>query len=90
MGDRVSQDMLRKNVRMGGTCLSDSLKNIADKRPDLAIFCTDGFYGDIDVESWLKPGQKFPQTVFVIENGGSEKHPFSERSWQTTVKVPNK
>lgn len=90
MGDRVGQGMLRKNVKMGGTCLENSLENILKKRPDLSLILTDGYYSDIDESRWLKPGQRFPQTVFIIEKQGTAEHPFANREWSTTVKVPAK
>ena len=88
MGDRIGQEMLRKNVRMGGTCVQDSLKNILKSNPDLSLILTDGFFSDVNVESWLKPNQRFPETLWVIEKQGSEEHPFAKRSWSKTVKVP--
>jgi predicted metal-dependent peptidase len=89
MGDRISQELLRKNVKMGGTCLENSMKNILKANPDLTLLLTDGCYPNIDVESWLKPGSRFPQCLFVIERQGILEHPFFTRSWQNTVKIPD-
>jgi predicted metal-dependent peptidase len=90
VGDRLKADMIRKNVRMGGTCLEDSLTKILKRPSDLNIVFTDGYYSDIAIESKLKPGQRFPQCLFVIEKGGTENHPFANRPWQNTVKIPSK
>lgn len=90
MGNRVSEAMIRNNIKIGGTCLESSLKNILKRPSDLNIFLTDGFFSDINVEKWLRPGGGFPQCLFVIEKQGTEDHPFAKRTWQTTVKIPNK
>lgn len=88
MGDRVGQEMLRKNVRMGGTDLEDTLKNILLSSPDLTLILTDGFFSDVLVETWLKPNQRFPEVLWVIEKSGGENHPFANRTWSNTVKIP--
>jgi predicted metal-dependent peptidase len=88
MGDRVGKENIRKAVNMGGTCLESSLKEVLNRRADLAIFLTDGCYGDVGVESWMKPGQKFPQTLWVISENGQESHPLARLG--TTIKIPAK
>jgi predicted metal-dependent peptidase len=50
-------------VESGGTDMEETLRHIKDKDPDLAIILTDGCYSDVNYESWLKPGQNFPQVL---------------------------
>ncbi len=47
----------RKKVQSGGTDLGNSFERIVETKPDLAIFITDGCYGDVDVEKMLRPNQ---------------------------------
>jgi predicted metal-dependent peptidase len=84
MGTKVTRDKFQS----GGTDLTDSLKLVAKKRPDLTIFLTDGYYEDVKVESMIGPGEKFPKTVFIISKQGQENHPFNKRDWARTVKIP--
>jgi len=88
MGDRVGQETLRSSVKIGGTDLEDSLKNVLRHSPDLTLVLTDGAFSDVDVESWLKPNQRFPEVLWVIEKDGTENHPFAKRSWSRTIKIP--
>jgi predicted metal-dependent peptidase len=88
MGDRITQDMIRQNVKMGGTCLEDTMLKILKSKADLAIILTDGYYSDVNVEKWLKHGQKFPQCLFVIESQGTEDHPLKRLG--ETIKISNK
>jgi hypothetical protein len=74
---------------MGGTSLESSLKQVMQKNSDLAIFITDGYYDNVQVESWLKPGQKFPQVLFVISSGGTSEHPL-KRIGNTVKIIKNK
>ena len=83
LGDRVEKDQWQS----GGTCLEDTLKLIHKKQPDLAIILTDGCYSDVDVESWMNPGEQFPQIVWIISRDGYEKHPLTRLG--ETVKIPN-
>lgn len=76
-------------VQSGGTCLEDSFSVIAKNRPDLAIFITDGYYSDIDEKKLVGANGKFPNTVFIISKDGTENHPFKDRPWAKTVKIPN-
>ena len=85
LGDRAFHDKLKKKLSIGGTCLSSSLAQILNKKGDLNIFVTDGYYGNVEVEKWLKPGQKFPQTLFVISDGGTVDHPLQRLG--PTVKI---
>lgn len=75
-------------VQSGGTCLQDSMEVIASNRPDLAIFITDGYYSDVDTKKLVGANGKFPNTVFIISKGGTEDHPFKDRPWAKTVKIP--
>lgn len=85
MGDRVTQDMIRKNVSMGGTCLESTMRQILKAKPDLTVVLTDGYYGDVQVEKWLKHGQKFPEILFIIEANGTVDHPLKRLG--KTIKV---
>ena len=86
LADRAMQEKIKKSVSMGGTCLESSLKRIADSRPDLSIILTDGCYGDVEYEQWLKPGQSMPQVLWVISKDGQENHPLARLG--QTIKIP--
>ena len=88
LGDRSSQDNIKRSVSMGGTCLKSSLKKIHETSPDLSVIITDGCYSDVDVESWMRPDQKFPQVLWVISSGGQENHPLKRIG--DTIKIPSK
>jgi predicted metal-dependent peptidase len=83
MGTKISRDQ----IQTGGTDLKEPLRDIFDRRGDLSIIITDGCYGDIDVESWMKPGQQFPQVLWIISKQGTEDHPLKRVG--ETVKVPD-
>jgi len=85
LADRSMQDQIKKSVSMGGTSLESSLKKIHETGPDLAIFLTDGYYSDVDVESRMRAGEKFPQVLWVISAGGTEDHPLKRLG--QTVKI---
>jgi predicted metal-dependent peptidase len=85
LGDRLDKSVFES----GGTDLEDTMRHIQKHQPDLSIILTDGCYCDVDVESWLRPGEHFPQTLFIISRDGTEDHPFKDRSWANTVKIPN-
>ena len=78
----------REDFENGGTNLEDSLKRIAKIRPDLSIFLTDGYYSDVDVESMVGVNNKFPKVIFIINQSGSTNHPFKDRDWAITIKIP--
>jgi len=81
-------DRLDKNVfQSGGTDPAAALKKIHETQPDLAIIMTDGCYGDVDVESWMQPNERFPQVLFIISRDGTEIHPLSRLG--ETIKIPN-
>ena len=79
----------RENVQSGCTCLESSLRVIAKSRPDLAIFITDGYYSHVDTKAMVGQNGKFPNTVFIISQGGTEDHPFKNEPWAKTVKIPS-
>jgi predicted metal-dependent peptidase len=81
------RDFVRKNVKMGGTCLESTLKCILEDKCDLNIIVTDGYYGDVNFESWLKPGQQMPQILWIISKNGTADHPLKRLG--ETIKIPN-
>jgi len=83
LGNRIK----REDIQSGGTDLTPVMKNILMKKDDLSIVITDGCYGDVPVESWMKPGEKWPQTLFIISKGGSADHPLKRLG--ETVKIPD-
>jgi predicted metal-dependent peptidase len=83
MGTKID----RNQIQSGGTELSDTLKDIFQRKGDLSIIITDGCYGDVNVEEWMKPGQQFPQVLWIISKGGTEDHPLKRIG--NTVKVPD-
>lgn len=83
LGHRIK----REDIQSGGTDLTESLKDIYKRKPDLAVFLTDGCYGDVKVEDWMRPGEHFPMCLFIISKGGDENHPL--RRLGETVKVPD-
>lgn len=87
MADRPMQEHIKKSTSMGGTDLSSSLKRILEAKSDLSIFLTDGYYSDVPVEEWMRPGAKYPQVLFVISKNGSEEHPLKRLG--NTVKIPS-
>ena len=76
----------KRDWQSGGTCLEDSMRMIAQTRPDLAIILTDGYYSDVDVEKWLPNGTKLAQCLFIISRDGTEDHPL--RRLGNTIKIP--
>jgi hypothetical protein len=63
------------------------MEDIFRRKPDLSVILTDGCYDNVEVESWMKPGQKFPEVLFIISPDGTEDHPL-KRIGQT-VKIPS-
>lgn len=82
------QRIKREDIQSGGTCLEESMKSIAKHRPDLSIILTDGYYSDVDVEAWVGANGQFPNVVFIISKDGTTEHPFKNRKWARTVKIP--
>lgn len=83
MGSKIDRSM----IQSGGTELSKTMADILQRRGDLSIIITDGCYGDVPVESWMKPGQNFPQVLWIISKNGDENHPLKRIG--DTVKVPD-
>ncbi len=83
MGTKIDRSM----IQSGGTDLTETLKDIFTRRGDLSIIITDGCYSDVPVESWMKPGEQFPQVLWIISKGGQENHPLKRVG--DTVKVPD-
>jgi predicted metal-dependent peptidase len=83
-GQRIN----REDIQSGGTCLEDSIESIAKHRPDLAIILTDGHYSDVDEKKFVGQNGNFPNTVFIISKDGTTDHPFKNRKWARTVKIP--
>ena len=83
MGTKID----KSQVQSGGTDLAETLKDIWARRGDLSIIITDGCYSDVPVETWMKPGDQFPQVLWIISKGGSEDHPLKRVG--DTVKVPD-
>lgn len=83
MGSKID----RTQIESGGTELTDTLKDIFQRRGDLSIIITDGCYDNVQVESWMKPGEQFPQVLWIISSGGTEDHPLKRIG--ATVKVPD-
>ena len=83
MGTKID----RSEIQSGGTDLTATLKDIYERRGDLSVIITDGCYGNVEFESWMKPGENFPQVLWIVSAGGDEKHPLTRLG--STVKVPN-
>ncbi len=83
------QRIKREDFESGGTCLEDSIRQIAKYRPDLAIFLTDGYYSHVDTKALVGKNGRFPNTVFIISKEGSVDHPFAKEPLAITVKIPN-
>lgn len=77
--------MNRDDIQSGGTDLTPVMASIIKNKPDLAIIITDGYYGDVNTDAMLKPGQVMPQTLFIISRAGTQDHPLKRFH---TVKVP--
>ena len=83
LGDRLDKSVFQS----GGTDVEDTLRKIHKKSPDLSIILTDGYYSDVDVESWMRPGEHFPQILFIISRDGTADHPLARLG--ETIKIPN-
>lgn len=85
---KMGSQLKREDIQSGGTDLTPVMANILKNKADLSIVLTDGYYGDVPVESWMKPGEKFPQTLFIISKDGTVDHPL-KRLGLETVKIPD-
>ena len=83
IGSKIDRGM----IQSGGTDLTQTLEDIFKRRGDLSIIVTDGCYDNVEVEKWMRPGQQFPQVLWIISKGGEEKHPLYRVG--STVKVPD-
>lgn len=83
MGTKINKN----DIQSGGTDLTKTLKDIHERRGDLSIIITDGCYSDVNVEQWMRPGEQFPQVLWIISKGGMEDHPLKRLG--DTVKVPD-
>jgi predicted metal-dependent peptidase len=84
---RVGTRIKREDIQSGGTDLTPVMAEILKKKPDLSVVITDGCYGDVPVESWMKPGEKWPTTLFIISKGGTKDHPLKRLG--DTVQIPD-
>jgi len=83
---KLGQRLDKRDWESGGTCLEESLRIIAETRPDLTIILTDGYYSDVDVEAWLPNGVNFPHCLFIISRDGTQDHPLKRLGY--TIKIP--
>ena len=85
---KLGQRVKREDIQSGGTELTPVMQDILKRKSDLAVVLTDGCYGDVPVESWMRPGEKWPTTIFIISKAGTEEHPLKRLGAQT-VKIPD-
>lgn len=83
LGHRIK----REDIQSGGTELTEIMQDIWKRKPDLSVVVTDGCYGDVEVEKWMKPGDKWPQTLFIISKQGTTEHPLKRLG--ETIKIPD-
>lgn len=84
---KLGTKVKREDIQSGGTDLKPVLERILKTKPDMSVILTDGCYGDVPVESWLRPGEKMPYILWVISKDGEAKHPLARLG--TTVKIPD-
>lgn len=84
---KMGSGIKREDIQNGGTDLKQVLEDILTKKPDLSIILTDGCYDNVDIESKMRPGEKFPQVLWIISKGGTEDHPLKRIG--ETIKVPD-
>jgi len=84
---KVGGRLKREDIQSGGTDLTPVMAEILKRRPDLSIVLTDGCYSDVEVEKWMKPGEKWPTTLFIISKDGDANHPLKRLG--ETVKIPD-
>ncbi len=83
MGSKID----RSQIQSGGTDLTNTLQDIMSRKGDLSIIITDGCYSDVECESWMRPGEQFPQVLWIISKQGTEDHPLKRIG--ETVKIPD-
>lgn len=84
---KLGSKVKREDIESGGTDLTPVMQSIMKNKADLAIVVTDGCYGNVPVEEWMRPGEKFPQVIFVISKDGTADHPLKRLG--ETVKIPD-
>jgi predicted metal-dependent peptidase len=84
---KLGQRVKREDIQSGGTDLTECMKDILKRKPDLSVVVTDGCYGDVPVESWMRPGERWPTTLFIISKGGTKDHPLKRLG--ETVQIPD-
>jgi len=84
---KLGQRVKREDIQSGGTDLTQVMQEILKRKPDLSVVVTDGCYGDVPVESWMRPGEKWPTTIFIISKGGTKDHPLKRLG--ETVQIPD-
>lgn len=84
---RLKQRLERDQVQSGGTDLEHSMRDIAKRRPDLAVILTDGYYSNVEVEKLIGLNDKFPQCLFIISREGDKDHPL--RRLGETILIPS-
>lgn len=84
---KMGTKLNRSDIENGGTDLEPVMKDILKQKGDLSIVLTDGYWSDVPVESWLKPGETIPQILWVISKDGNEQHPLKRLG--ETVKIPD-
>jgi predicted metal-dependent peptidase len=83
---KIGKRMLREDFQSGGTDLTQVMEEILRRKPDLSIILTDGCYSDVDIEKQMKPGEQFPQVLWIISKGGTVDHPL--KRFGETIKIP--
>jgi predicted metal-dependent peptidase len=84
---KLGQRVKKEDIQSGGTDLTPVMQEILRKKPDLSVVVTDGCYGDVPVESWMRPGEKWPTTLFIISRQGTKDHPLKRLG--ETVQIPD-
>ena len=84
---KLGHKMKREDFQNGGTELTDTMQEILRRKPDLTVILTDGCYGDVPCESWMRPGEHFPQVLWIISKGGTVDHPL--KRFGETIKIPD-
>lgn len=76
---KLGQKIKQEEIESGGTDMTDTITKINEKRPDLSIILTDGYY-DTTV---------LPETecVIVISDGGTLDHPLKDNKMVKTISM---
>lgn len=84
---KLGTKITREDIQSGGTDLTPVMEKILKTKPDLSVILTDGCYADVPVEQWMRPGEKWPTTLFIISKDGDANHPLKRLG--ETVKIPD-